>query len=85
MDELVRNPVQLGNIVRRARKAKGLSQSELGRLAGMRQATVSEIETGHAALRLDTLLSLVSALDLDLKVGTRGGDTDLPDLEELLG
>lgn len=85
MDELARSPAQLGNIVRRARRAKGLSQSELGRLADMRQATVSEIETGHAALRLDTLLSLLSALDLDLKVGTRGGNTDLPDLEELLG
>ena len=49
MSDLARDPKQIGNLVRRARKRCGLSQAQLGEKAGLRQATISQIETGHPA------------------------------------
>lgn len=84
MDHLARSPKQIGNIVRRARKALGMSQSELGSRTGLRQATVSLVETGNPAVRLDTLLTILGALDLEFRIGPRrkAGPHDV-DLEDL--
>ena len=56
MKDLARDPRQVGNLVRRARKKQGLSQSQLGDKAGLRQETISLIETGHPAAKLQTIL-----------------------------
>lgn len=72
MSQLARNPEQLGNLIRRARRRLGWSQTVLGEKAGVRQETVSLVENGHAAARLDTILALLAALDLDLQVEARG-------------
>lgn len=71
MNQLARNPKQIGNIIRRARKKLSLSQGALGDQVGLRQATISQIETGNPAVRLDTLLALLAALDLELQVAPR--------------
>jgi transcriptional regulator with XRE-family HTH domain len=52
----------LARNVRRLREAKGLSQEKIAELAGLRQAHVSEIESGLTNLTLDNLQSLALAL-----------------------
>jgi len=72
--QLARDSKQIGNIIRRARKKQGLTQSQLGDKAGLRQATVSQIESGNPSARIDTLLQLFAALDLELRVAERSKD-----------
>lgn len=52
--------------LRRARRAKGLSQVALGDLIGASQATVADWETGKTRPRHETLKRLLLALDLTL-------------------
>ncbi len=71
MNDLARTPQQLGTLIQRARKAQGWSQTELAERAGLRQATISGIETGEKPGRLDTILALLAALDLEFRVAAR--------------
>ena len=71
MKSLARDPRQIGNLIRRTRKKQGLSQSELGSKAGLRQETISVIENGHPSAKLETLLALLAALDLEFRIGPR--------------
>lgn len=80
MSNLARTPKQIGALIRRNRKRLGLSQSALGQRAGLRQETISLIETGNPATRLDTLLALLAALDLELRVAARSRRHDVEDL-----
>lgn len=80
MPDLTRTPKQLGTLIRRQRKKLGLSQSALGEQAGLRQETISLIETGNPATRLDTLLAVLAALELDLHLGPRHRTHPLEDL-----
>ena len=52
--------------LRRARRAKGLSQVALGDLIGASQATVADWETGKTRPRHETLKRLLLSLDLTL-------------------
>ncbi len=79
MAELARSPQQLGNTIRRARKKRGISQSELGEKAGLRQETISLIENGHPAAKLETILAVLAALDLELRTNERTKQTMLAD------
>ncbi len=69
--ELARTPAQIGNAIRRARKKRGWNQTDLGNAAGLRQETISLIESGHAAAKLETILSILSALGLELQISQR--------------
>lgn len=71
MTDLARNPKQIGNLVRRARKRRGWSQTELGNKAGLRQETVSLIESGNPSTKLETILAVLAALDLEFTIQTR--------------
>jgi HTH-type transcriptional regulator / antitoxin HipB len=71
MADLARSPKQIGNLIRRARKQRGWSQTQLGERAGLRQETISLIETGNPATRFDTILAVLAALDLEFQVGPR--------------
>ena len=71
MDDLARNPKQIGNIIQRARKKQGLNQSELGAKAGLRQETISLIETGNPAAKMKTILAVLAALDLEFRIAAR--------------
>lgn len=72
MHDLARTPKQLGTAIRRVRKQQGLSQKQLGDRAGLRQETISLIETGNPATRIDTLLAVFAALDLEVRIAPRG-------------
>lgn len=71
MAELARSPEQIGNAIRRARKKRGMSQSDLAKMTGLRQGTISQIEKGHAAAKLETILAILSALDLEFQIQSR--------------
>ncbi|MAS87383.1 MAG: transcriptional regulator [Micavibrio sp.] len=73
MPELARSPVQIGNAIRRTRKKCKMSQSDLGKKSGLRQETISLIENGNPAAKLETILAVLSALDLELFIDERQG------------
>jgi len=71
MNDLARTPKQIGSVIQRARKKRALSQKELGEKAGLRQATISLIENGHAAAKIESLLAVLAALDLEFQIALR--------------
>ena len=82
MSDLARTPKQIGSIIQRARKKRGWNQTQLGEKAGLRQETISLIETGNPAAKLETILAVLGALDLEFQITTRskGQATDFEDL-----
>lgn len=82
MADLARDPKQIGNLIRRARKRQGLSQTQLGDTTGLRQETVSLIETGNPAARLETILGVLAALDLEFRIVPRSKGRPA-DIEEM--
>jgi len=80
MSDLARTPKQIGTIIRRNRKRLGLSQSGLGERAGLRQETISLIENGNSATRVDTLLAVLAALDLEFRIAARSRSSGVDDL-----
>jgi HTH-type transcriptional regulator / antitoxin HipB len=73
MSHIARSPKQLGATIQRTRKQRGLTQTELANLAGLRQEMISKIETGHEGTKLSSIYALFAALDLELVVDTRSG------------
>ena len=71
MKTLVRDARQLGNLIRCARKQQSISQKVLGDRAGLRQETISLLETGNPAAKVETVLSVLAALNLELQVVAR--------------
>jgi transcriptional regulator with XRE-family HTH domain len=63
-----------------ARKAKGLSQVRLAKLAGLSQPSLSNIESGETtSLRGATLIRLAEALQVDPHWLQGGADANLPE------
>src|SRR5687767_463566 len=50
----------------RLRTARGFTQQELARRAGMRQPRIAELERGDAGSTQDTLVRIAIALDVDI-------------------
>lgn len=82
MGDLARDPRQIGNLIRRIRKKQGLSQTQLGEKAGLRQETISLIETGNPSATLETILSVLAALDLEFQIAPRSKGR-AADIEEI--
>ncbi|MEN5118498.1 helix-turn-helix domain-containing protein [Luteimonas sp. gir] len=80
MHDLARTPKQIGATIRRHRKRLAMSQRALGERVGLRQETISLIETGNPATRLDTVLAVLAALDLELRIAARSRGADPLDL-----
>ena len=57
--------------IKSARKAKALTQSELGQRVGLPQSHISKIETGAVDLQLSSLVQIARALDLEVKLVPR--------------
>jgi HTH-type transcriptional regulator/antitoxin HipB len=71
MSQLARTPKQLGALIRRQRRKLGLTQGQLGERAGLRQETISLMEAGNPANRVETVLAVLAVLDLELQVAPR--------------
>jgi HTH-type transcriptional regulator/antitoxin HipB len=82
MKQHARTAGQIGAIIRRERRNAGLTQSELGRRIGLRQATISKLEAGRPATQLRTLLDALTALGLEITIDERkkGAIQNLEDL-----
>ena len=57
---------EVAKILQEARKAKGMTQAELGAKVGVPQSYISQIETGKVDMRFSSLLELARWLDLEL-------------------
>jgi HTH-type transcriptional regulator/antitoxin HipB len=66
MDYPIRFPDQFKQQLRALRKARGLTQAELGKLLGVGQVRISEIEKDPSAVSLAQLFKLLAALDAQL-------------------
>ena len=82
MNQSARTPKQIGAIIRRARRNAGLTQADLGKKIGLRQATISKLEQGGGATQLGTLLDALTALGLEVIIDKRG-KTGPPNLEDI--
>lgn len=78
MSRIARTPAQIGALLSRRRRQRGLTQAQLGDIAGLRQATVSRIEAGSEAARLETLCALLAGLDLELQIVQRSRSPESP-------
>jgi HTH-type transcriptional regulator/antitoxin HipB len=71
MEQIVRTSEQLGSFIQRRRRQLAMSQQQLADKIGMRQPTISELETSARQTRTGTLLSTLAALDLELVIRPR--------------
>ena len=63
--------LQLGHLLQSARKARKLTQAEVGARLGLSQKRISAIELDPASLRADQLLKLCAVLGLELAVAEK--------------
>ena len=61
----------IARALRKAREAKGLSQRELGKKAGVPQGHISKIENGAVDLRVSSLVALARTLELEFALVPR--------------
>ncbi|MBT9385168.1 helix-turn-helix domain-containing protein [Pseudooceanicola sp. CBS1P-1] len=80
MRQALRTADQIGEALRRARKAQGLTQGDLSARTNLRVATISSLENGEPGTRLATLLSVLAALELELQLEPRAGGADPEDI-----
>ncbi len=71
MGKVIRSNQDLGAAIRLARKQQNLRQVDVAQKASVRQALVSDIENGATTAKLDTVMRVLSALDLDLSIVPR--------------
>lgn len=68
MNKIVRSNQDLGSVIRSARRQQNLRQVDVAQKASVRQALVSDIENGVTTAKLDTIIRVLAALDLDLSI-----------------
>ena len=66
MDYPIRFTDQIRHQLRALRKARGLTQAELGDRLGVGQARIAEIERSPGTVSFDQMLQLLSLLDVSL-------------------
>jgi len=76
MNQKILSPEALGAALRKERKRKGLSQTDVGRSVGIDQPTVSRVEKGNPGTELGTLFRLLAALGLELSIQERISKTE---------
>lgn len=80
MRSVIRSSQAIGSSLKEARRTAGLTQIELGRRTGLRQATISSLENGEGGT-LESLFKLLTELKMDLRLEPRS--TDLPDPDDI--
>lgn len=74
--------MDVGALVRRARRESGLTQHALAELAGVQRQTVTGIESGRRRPSLETLVGLLAAAGLQMRVELEPLDSDVRRLIE---
>ena len=80
MIKIARTPKQIGVAIRQSRNEKRWTQSDLAQRVGVRQATISKLESGAPGTEIRTILSVISALGMELQITNR---TTAPDIEDI--
>lgn len=57
----------IGQMIRFHRKRSGLSQENLGKLAGLGKTVVFDVEKGKISVKLSTLLKLLHVLNIKIE------------------
>jgi HTH-type transcriptional regulator / antitoxin HipB len=70
-DQIARTPKQVGDAVRRRRRALGMTQKDIAGKTNLRQATISGVEAGEVGTQLRTLFDVLTALDMEVVVRPR--------------
>ncbi len=68
----VTNPEQLGELIRRRRKAAGLTLRDAAGMAGVGVRFLSELERGKPTLQLGLAIRVLQLFGLELHVHPRG-------------
>ena len=76
MEPIARTPKQIGAEIRRYRRRKKLSQTELAAKTKLRQATISALERGQTGTQLRTLIDILAALELELVIRPRSSASE---------
>ncbi len=71
MEQIARTPKQIGAAIRRRRRGLNLRQGDVGARTNLRQATISTLENGEPGARLQTLISVMAALGLEMVIRER--------------
>jgi HTH-type transcriptional regulator / antitoxin HipB len=66
MDHPIQTPTQLSAHLKSLRQSKGMSQAELGRLLGVGQVRIANIEKDPGAISVDQLIRILHLLDARL-------------------
>jgi len=82
MENTARTAKQIGDAIRRRRKSLSLTQRDVSAKTGLRQPTVSALETGEGGVKLSTLFDILSALGLELIIRPRP-KTSAKDIEDI--
>ena len=67
----IRSPSDVGVLIHYLRKQRNLTQTELSKMTGIKQQTLSAIENGVQNAELKTLFSILSTLNLELVIRPR--------------
>lgn len=62
----MRTMIEIGEVIRVHRKEAGLTQKQLADLAGVGKTAVFDIEKGKESIRLDTLVKVLHALNIEM-------------------
>ncbi len=57
----------LGDLIRKTRKDRNLTQTELGKLIGVQKAQISKLERNASNMRLETVIRIFEALKAHVK------------------
>lgn len=68
MNTPIRTSGTLGPLLKRMRKARNLSQADLGKLIGLSQERISAIESAPEKVTMDKLLTVMMALGANFSV-----------------
>ncbi len=71
MSTAVRTSGQLSPILKKLRRDKGWSQQALGEKVGLSQERISVIENHPEKVSLDSLLTVLMALDVEMQITPR--------------
>jgi HTH-type transcriptional regulator / antitoxin HipB len=62
------NPEVLSRVIRKHRKAAGLSQLQLAEMAGVGKTVVFDLEKGKETIQLDTLRKILLVLNIKVQL-----------------
>lgn len=88
--QLIRSPIEIGQLIRSRREARGLSQADLAKKLGASRKWVIEAEGGKPTAEIGRILRALKVLDVELSVTEETKDKPvasgdaIPDIHDVL-